>query len=332
LNGTLIADSMKEVHCMARHILRSQQYDREALTRLFKKTGEIAARFARPEERRALRQLLDGRLLFNIFYEPSTRTRMSFGAAARNLGMRVETTESAGHFSSAIKGETVEDTMHVLCAYGPDAIVLRHNEAGAAARAAAVCEVHDVPIINAGDGTGQHPTQALLDLFTIYQHHGAIDDKTIVLGGDLAHGRTARSLVYLLSKYPRVRLIFVAPVGLKMRGDILDHLREHEIAFREETQLEAAFPDADVVYWTRVQKERLPDPSIYPEVANVYTIGVPEMGLMRDNAILMHPLPRVNEIKPEVDSDPRAVYFSHQVRNGMLIRMALLLDVSGVAW
>jgi aspartate carbamoyltransferase catalytic subunit len=258
-------------------------------------------------------------MLFSVFYEPSTRTRMSFSAAAQHLGMSVVVTENAKEFSSAIKGESLEDTIRVLGEYFPDVIALRHHENGAAERAA---KVSTVPIINAGDGSGQHPTQALLDLYTIHQALGRIEDLTVVIGGDLAHGRTARSLAYLLAKFPRVRIRFVAPPDLRIGTDIKDHLAERQVPFTEEEALDDALRACDVVYWTRIQRERF-DATDQQEQPLRYVIGPREMALLGPRAILLHPLPRLDEIPVEVDADPRAWYF-RQAGNGMVIRMALL--------
>jgi len=303
-----------------RNVLYSQQFNREILQQLFARADQFRTRIEDPSERAALTQLYRGKMLFSVFYEPSTRTRMSFSAAAEHLGMSVVATENAREFSSALKGETLEDTIRVLCEYYPDAIALRHHENGAAERAA---NVSTVPIINAGDGSGQHPTQALLDLYTIHQALGTIDGLTVTIGGDLANGRTARSLAYLLAKFDDIQIRFVAPPELQMGADIKDHLREKGVPFIEEYTLEDALSISDVVYWTRTQRERLsPSTSRFGESAS-FVIGPEQMAQLKSNAILMHPLPRLDEIPPEVDRDPRAWYF-RQAGNGMLTRMALL--------
>lgn len=312
-----------------RHVLRAQQFDRPLLNDLFRRTDELKRTLNNPIKRRGLDERHRGRVLFNVFYEPSTRTRMSFAAAAQHLGIKVVTTENAREFSSAIKGETLEDTIRVLCEYYPDVIVLRHYETGAAEQAA---RVSTVPIINAGDGRGQHPTQALLDLYTIHQALGRIDDLTVVIGGDLANGRTARSLSYLLTKFDRIRIVFVAPEQLRMHDDIKTYLTEKGTEYREEENLERALGEADVVYWTRIQRERLDDPATFERVHNRYMIGAVQLALMKPQAILMHPLPRTAEISCEVDQDPRAYYF-RQAGNGMFIRMALLdWVIEGQTW
>ena len=300
-----------------RHVLNSQRFNRELLQRLFTRANEFRERIGVPLERSALTQLHRGKMLFSVFYEPSTRTRMSFSAAAEYLGISVVTTENASEFSSAVKGESLEDTIRVLSEYYPDAIVLRHHESGAAERAAAVS---GVPIINAGDGNGQHPTQALLDLYTIYESLGSIDGITITIGGDLANGRTVRSLAYLLAKFKNVYIIFVSPPNLAMGDDIKNYLnKKTDIYFEERTSLAGdALRWSEVVYWTRIQKERSTEKG--PEN---FIIGPEEVSKMKSRAILMHPLPRLTEIPISVDSNPRAKYFK-QAGNGMLIRMALL--------
>ncbi|MFA6314757.1 MAG: aspartate carbamoyltransferase [Candidatus Paceibacterota bacterium] len=303
-----------------KHILRSQQFDRSALEKLFSATDELGHVYDNPAGKKEIRKSCEGRLLFAIFYEASTRTRFSFCSAAHHIGMASVQTENAREFSSAVKGETLEDTINVLCQYDPDIIVLRHHETGGADRAAAVIDRnnYEVSIINAGDGKGQHPTQALLDLYTIRRELGKIDGITVTVGGDLANGRTVRSLVYLLTKFKDVKFIFLSPANLKMRDDIIGHLHEHSVSFKETENVEEALKDADVAYWTRVQTER----GSINTTLNL-SLGLSEMKYMKQGSILLHPLPRIDEIAKEVDNDTRAAYF-RQVRNGMLIRMSLL--------
>jgi aspartate carbamoyltransferase catalytic subunit len=303
-----------------KHILRSQQFDRPVLEKLFSATDELGRMYDNPVGKKEIRKLCDGKLLFAIFYEASTRTRFSFCSAAHHIGMASVQTENAREFSSVVKGETLEDTINVLCQYDPDIIVLRHHETGGADRAAAVIDHHDykVSIINAGDGKGQHPTQALLDLYTIKRELGKIDGITVTVGGDLANGRTVRSLVYLLTKFNNVKFVFLSPANLKMGDDIISHLHEHNVSFKETESIEEALTDADVAYWTRVQTER---GSVNTTLK--LSLGLSEMKRMKEGSILLHPLPRVDEIAKEVDDDRRAAYF-RQVRNGMLIRMSLL--------
>lgn len=303
----------------ARHILRGQDFTPELLGLLFARADEHTDALGDPKKIASLQERGKGAHVFTLFYEPSTRTRLSFETAAHNLGLGVIGTENAREFSSASKGETIEDTIRVLNQYRPVAIVMRHHEEGAAERAAAVS---GVPIINGGDGRGQHPTQALLDLYTIKSELGRTDDLRVIIGGDLANGRTGRSLVYLLSKFPKVHFTFVAPESLEMAQDIKDHLTEHGLSYEETRELDGVLEDADVVYWTRVQKERLAEGVNYEAVSKQYELGQEQLAKMKPNSIIMHPLPRVNEIKAEVDSDKRAAYF-RQAGYGLPIRMAL---------
>jgi len=295
------------------HVIESQQFSRTLLEDLFARSEEMKG-----EPHRFVGRLA-GQVMAALFYEPSTRTRLSFEAAMLRLGGTTMGTDNAREFSSASKGETLEDTIRIVSGYA-DVIVLRHNEEGAARRAAAVSTV---PIINAGDGPGQHPTQALLDLYTIRDELGRIDTVRVAMVGDLANGRTVRSLTYLLSKFNEIKFWFVAPPQVAMHDDLKTHLDEHQLPWVETQDLDAVLPEVDVVYMTRIQKERFTDPETYNAVKGVYRIDRRSMALMRKYAILMHPLPRVDEIAPEVDEDPRAAYF-RQARNGLHVRMALL--------
>ena len=302
------------------HILKSQQFSRGQLEKLFADTDKLERLYEDPDSRVGLRKVLEGKLMFAVFYEPSTRTGYSFCAAAHHLGMTAIWTQNAKEFSSAIKGETLEDTIHVLCQYDPNVIVIRHSEDGAAERAAAIVDRfgYKASIVNAGDGKGQHPTQALLDLYTIKRELGRLDDLVVTIGGDLANGRTVRSLVYLLSKFEKIRFIFLSPENLRIKEDILEHLREHDIAYSETESVYDALTAADIIYWTRIQKER----GSTNDTLDL-SIGVKEMELIRPSARLLHPLPRVNEISTEIDDYHRSAYL-RQVRNGMFIRMMLL--------
>jgi aspartate carbamoyltransferase catalytic subunit len=254
-----------------------------------------------------------------LFYEPSTRTRLSFESAMLRLGGSVLGTEAAHVFSSAMKGETLEDTIRMVCAYA-DVIVLRHDREGAAAQAAAVASV---PVVNAGDGPGEHPTQSLLDLFTIGRELGRIDGLHVVICGDLRFGRTARSLARLLTLYDGVRLSFVAPDVVQVGGDIRALLDERGVPYRLHDRLDGVIGTADVVYQTRVQKERFTDPAEFEVARGAIRIDTATMARLPASAIVMHPLPRVDEIDPAVDADPRAAYF-RQAANGVALRMALL--------
>lgn len=297
------------------HVIEAQQFSREVMKGIFDRTREMEQVVSRYGA-----NILNRRIMATLFYEPSTRTRLSFEAAMYRLGGEVITTESAREFSSAAKGETLEDTIRIVEGYA-DVIVLRHYESGSAQRAA---DVAGIPIINAGDGPGQHPTQALLDVYTIQKEIGRLDGIRVALVGDLANGRTARSLAYLLTKYEDVKLYFVAPDMVRMKDDIKAYLAEHGVAFVEEEDLMKVMADVDVVYQTRIQRERFGDRiADYEAVRGKYIIDPAAMAALSADAIVMHPLPRVDEIDSAVDKDPRAAYF-RQAHNGVYIRMALL--------
>lgn len=299
-----------------RHVIKSQQFNKEALTRIF----EVAREMEEVKPGSEAGRILQGRIMSTLFYEPSTRTRLSFESAMARLGGTVISTESAAEFSSAAKGETLEDTIRTIEQYA-DVIVLRHFQAGSAERAAAAASV---PILNAGDGPGQHPTQALLDVYTIQREIGRLEHFHIGLVGDLANGRTVRSLAYVLSMYPGVKMFFVAPDVVRMKDDIKDYLDEVNVDWEEVDDLSMVAADVDVLYQTRIQKERFQDrPQDYELAKGKYIINTDIMALMKPDAVVMHPLPRVDEIHPEVDSDPRAAYF-RQAKNGLYVRMALL--------
>ena len=292
------------------HVLSSHQFDRSLLDAVFARTRALEG--VRDDR-------LHGRIMATLFYEPSTRTRLSFESAMVHLGGSVIGTEAAKEFSSAIKGETIEDTIRMVMHYA-DVIVLRHDMAGGAARAASVSEV---PIINAGDGPAEHPTQALLDLYTIQSELGRLDDLHVALCGDLRYGRTARSLALLLSQFDRIRLSFVAPPVVQMGSDVLSMLDARGVPYTLTENLGDVVREIDVLYQTRIQRERFENPSDYHAARGATRVDTALMRSLRENAIVMHPLPRVDEIAPEVDSDPRAAYF-RQARNGVAVRMALL--------
>lgn len=265
---------------------------------------------------------LAGKILATVFYEPSTRTRFSFEAGMLKLGGQVITTESAAHFSSAVKGETLEDSIKVTGAFA-DVIVLRHPEQGAADRAA---KVSAVPVINGGDGIGEHPTQALYDLYTIQKETGRIDGLHVAFVGDMKNGRTVKSLLTLLNSYKGLKISLISPAALALPAERTAELQENGVNFEESTDLGSVLKEADVFYVTRVQKERFDSTEEYEKLKDSYIIDADTIKSMKEKAIIMHPLPRVNEISPEVDSDPRAAYF-RQAKNGLYVRMALLAKV-----
>jgi len=297
-----------------KHAIESQQFDQATISELFTLADSL-------EGKKEIS--LQGNIMASLFYEPSTRTRFSFETAMHRLGGHVISTENAKEFSSAMKGETLEDTIRVISQYA-DVIVLRHFEQGASERASLVS---DVPIINAGDGAGQHPTQALLDLYTIQRELGHIEDISIALVGDLKNGRTIRSLAYLLGKYRGVHIHFVSPPALRVGEDIKEYLSKRT-TFTETADLESIIDTIDVLYQTRIQKERFENESDYLTFKGCYRIDNTLADRMKKEAIIMHPLPRVDEIFPEVDTNHRAAYFK-QVRYGVLVRMALLKMLLG---
>ena len=297
------------------HVIEAQQFDRALMEEIFSVAREMEQVVQHYGS-----NILNRRVMATLFYEPSTRTRLSFESAMQRLGGEVITTESAREFSSAAKGETLEDTIRIVEGYA-DVIVLRHYEGGSARRAA---DVASVPIINAGDGPGQHPTQALLDVYTIQKEVGRLDGIKVAMVGDLANGRTVRSLAYLLTKYEGIRLYFVAPQMVRMKDDIKAYLERYGIQFEEENDLFKVAKEVDVIYQTRIQRERFGDRiEDYEAARGKYIVNAEVMEVLREDAVVMHPLPRVDEVDPAVDADPRSAYF-RQAHNGLYIRMALL--------
>ncbi|KAF9272581.1 hypothetical protein BGZ68_002293, partial [Mortierella alpina] len=300
-----------------RHILSSKQFERHELHTLFGLAHEMRTQV----ERNGSIDLLRGKVMCSMFYEPSTRTSCSFAAAMVRLGGTVVSAD--GSSSSVVKGESLADTVRTLGCYG-DLIVLRHPAPGSAATAA---KYSKVPIINAGDGIGEHPTQAFLDVYTIREELGTVNGLTITLVGDLKNGRTVHSLVKLLAFY-HVTLNFVSPPSLGMPEEVKAELTNAGVAFKEYADLNEVIGVSDVVYVTRVQKERFTDLAEYERVKNAYVINNKMMSKAKTQMVVMHPLPRVSEIEPEVDFDQRAAYF-RQMRYGLYVRMALLALVLG---
>ena len=281
--------------------------------------AETMIPYAKGEKRS---RALEGRILGNLFFEPSTRTRLSFESAAHRLGLDVLDVSEMSMTSMA-KGETLSDTIRMVDTYC-DAIVLRHPHDGAARLAA---NVAGSPVINAGDGAGSHPTQTLLDLFTMKRAMGSIDGLNIVLLGDLKYGRTVHSLSNALTRFG-AKLTFVAPEMLQMPQDIIRTLESNGCRPYLTNDLNEVIESADVLYVTRIQRERFPDPAEYQKVAGCYRIDNEALRNAKKDMIVMHPLPRVNEIAPEVDDTPHAKYFE-QAFNGIPIRMALLSSIMG---
>jgi aspartate carbamoyltransferase catalytic subunit len=304
-----------------RDILSVSQFNKPMLNYIFERAREMRTMV----QRVGGAELLKGRVLSCLFFEPSTRTSASFIAAMERLGGSVIPITQGVQFSSVSKGESLPDTIRTLEQYS-DVIVLRHPEIGSAQVAA---DYANIPIINAGDGPGEHPTQALLDLFTIQDELGRIDGLKVAMVGDLRYGRTVHSLTKLLLHYD-VSLRFVSPEILRMPLTIMNQVLDAGTAVRETHDVAEVIEKADVLYVTRVQKERFSDLSQYEDVKDHYEITPELMELARKSMIVMHPLPRVGEIHYAVDKDPRAAYF-RQVQNGMYIRMALLAAVLGRA-
>ena len=294
------------------HVLHSKQFDTGALDSLFSTTALMKAG-------QYSQTVLKGKIIAMLFYEPSTRTRFSFETAALRLGAQVIGTESAKVFSSAAKGESISDTIGMMNIYA-DAVVLRTTQdmdPFTAAHAATI------PIINAGSGTTQHPTQSLLDLFTIYERFGSVEGLSIVIAGDLFRGRTVDSLVFLLTKYRGNRLHFVSPENSRIKDSLRDHLVENDIDFSEHDSFDGVLDQCDICYMTRIQRERFDSDDAYERARGKVRLDTASVSTMKDSAIILHPLPRLDEIEQDVDLLPQAYYFK-QAENGMYVRMALL--------
>jgi aspartate carbamoyltransferase len=302
-------------------IISVKQFNRTDLEYVFGVAHEMRGMV----ERVGTFDLLKGKILANLFYEPSTRTSSSFTASMERLGGSVIPINEV-KYSSVSKGESLPDTIRTLECY-TDVIVLRHPETGSAAIAAKAARK---PIINAGDGTGEHPTQALLDTFTIMEEIGRLDNLNVTMLGDLKYGRTVHSLSRLLSTFTNIKLNYVSPDILKMPKEVMDEVGEKGIPQKEFNKLEDVLPETDVLYVTRVQKERFEDPADYEKVKNSFVVDTEIMKAAKKEMIVMHPLPRVTEISMDFDDDPRAAYF-RQMEYGLYVRMALLAMVLGKA-
>lgn len=298
-----------------RHLLTPQDFSVEELEDLFVLADDIENNSAKYSH------ICDGKKLATLFYEPSTRTRLSHETAMINLGGSVIGFPS-GNVSSATKGESVADTIRVISCFA-DIAAIRHPKEGAAAVAAAYSSI---PIINAGDGGHQHPTQTLLDMQTIRRLKGRLSDMTIGICGDLKFGRTVHSLVEAMSRYEGISFVFISPQELRMPDYVTDILHDRGIDYEEVTKLEDAIPKLDVLYMTRVQKERFFNEEDYIRLKDFYILDEKKLAAAKPDCYILHPLPRVNEIAPEVDNDPRAAYFL-QVKYGVLVRMAVILTL-----
>lgn len=298
-----------------RHLMSPLDFTTEELDKLFDLAGDIENN---PQK---YAHACDGRILATCFYEPSTRTRLSFESAMTRLGGRIIGFSDAGS-SSAAKGESVSDTIRIISCYA-DICAMRHPKEGAPMVAA---EKSSIPVINAGDGGHQHPTQTLTDLLTIRSLKGRLNDFTIGLCGDLKFGRTVHSLIHALVRYSGIRFIFISPEELRVPDYITDMLKEKKIPYEEVVRLEKVMPELDFLYMTRVQKERFFNEEDYVRLKDFYILDSAKMELAREDMLVLHPLPRVNEISVEVDEDPRAAYFK-QAQYGVYVRMALILTL-----
>jgi aspartate carbamoyltransferase catalytic subunit len=285
---------------------------------------ETAARFETVLEKNGRLTNMAGKVLATLFYEPSTRTRLSFETAMLRLGGQVVSVAEAKTSSSAAKGETLFDTGKMIAGYS-DVSVIRHPVLGSAAELASGSSA---PVINGGDGAGQHPTQALLDLYTILKEKGKVKGLTVALAGDLKNGRTVHSLSALLSRFG-VRFFFVAPDALKMPAEISDNLKKQKVEIVETPDLAKALAESDVVYMTRIQKERFEDPAEYDRLKGSYELNLSMVNQAKKGLTIMHPLPRVTEIATDLDEYEGAAYF-RQAANGVPVRMALLALVTGL--
>ena len=303
-----------------RHLIDPLDLSVEEIDRLLATATDIAA------DRSRYAAVCTGKKLATLFYEPSTRTRLSFEAAMLNLGGSVLGFATADS-SSATKGESIADTIRVISCYA-DICAMRHSKEGAPLRAARYSKI---PVINAGDGGHQHPTQTLTDLMTIRQRHGRLSDLTIGLCGDLKFGRTVHSLIRALSRYENVRFVLISPEELRVPDYVIHEVLEPKgIAYKEVTSLEDSMPELDILYMTRVQRERFFNEEDYIRLKDSYILTPAKMALGKPDMAVLHPLPRVNEITLEVDDDPRAAYFD-QVQNGVYVRMALIMMLLGLS-
>ncbi|HJA92825.1 MAG TPA: aspartate carbamoyltransferase [Candidatus Eisenbergiella merdipullorum] len=302
-----------------RHLMNPLDFSVEELDRLFDLAADIEANPS------AYAHACAGKKLATCFYEPSTRTRLSFEAAMLNLGGSVLGFADASS-SSASKGESVADTIRIISCYA-DICAMRHPKEGAPMVAASFSRI---PVINAGDGGHQHPTQTLTDLLTIRSLKGRLDNLTIGLCGDLKFGRTVHSLINALSRYDNIRFLFISPEELRVPDYIIEMLKEKNIPYEEVIRLEDVMPHLDILYMTRVQRERFFNEEDYVRLKDFYILDKAKMELAPADMLVLHPLPRVNEISVDVDDDPRAVYFK-QAQYGVYVRMALILTLLGIA-
>ncbi|MEI6280884.1 MAG: aspartate carbamoyltransferase [bacterium] len=298
-----------------KNIISANQFKKSEIEKIL----SSAVLMEKAYKKNKIKPILKDKIVACIFFEPSTRTRLSFETAALKLGAKVISAENALENSSAHKGETIEDTTKILCSYA-DVVVIRHPIAGTLDKAA---KVATKPLINAGDGANQHPTQGFLDLYTIKKEHGRLNNLNIGFGGDLLNSRTLKSLVPFLRLYSGNKFYFISPKQLELPREFIKDLKENEIAFEELRSLDEKLGELDVLYMTRVQKERFANEKEYNKAKDLFIFKKEHLKKLKKNAIIMHPLPKINEIEREVDADPRAAYF-RQAQNGLYVRMALL--------
>jgi aspartate carbamoyltransferase catalytic subunit len=298
------------------HVLSAKTFDIGWVLRLFDNAKRLKQLFM---EKRFL-DIASDRVLMTVFLEPSTRTRLSFTYAMLRLGGRV-VDFGPEEASSRAKGETFEDTMRMIDGYSPDVIVIRSKEVGAAEKASKIVKC---PVVNAGDGWNEHPTQALLDVYTMWEVFGRADGLRVGIMGDLKYGRTASSLSYLLSKFKNIKLHYIAPNELQIREEVLEYVKHLHVSRHQ--RLEEVDEELDVLYVTRLQRERFTDQKLYEALKGSYVVNLENLKKLKKIPVIMHPLPRVDELSPEVDTLPQAKYFQ-QAENGVYVRAALIADI-----
>ncbi len=298
-----------------RSLVSINDFSKEEIIQILKTAAEF--------EKEPHQNLLKGRVIASLFFEPSTRTRLSFESAIQKLGGNVIGFSSAAT-SSVQKGESLKDTILTVCNYS-DLIVMRHPVDGSARYAS---EVASVPIINAGDGANQHPTQCLLDLYSINKTQETLENLEVTFVGDLKYGRTVHSLVIALCQF-NTKFHLVSPVELKLPSAVKRHIKEANLQYEQYTDFSEVIPKSDIIYMTRIQRERFPDPLEYEKVKNAYILNNSMLANAKDNCKVLHPLPRVNEISTDVDSNPKAYYFE-QALNGVFVRQALIASILGL--
>jgi aspartate carbamoyltransferase catalytic subunit len=310
------------------HIIHTQQFNPDWIDMIFGDANSIWNMFKKGTIHRSLGHSLEGKRAFIIFTEPSTRTFYSFWIAAETLGMKCNPSENAKQISSLVKGEPMSDMIEVLCQYYPSLIIMRQSQEGMMEIGAGICDKYGVTLINAGDGSNQHPTQALLDLYAIQRRFNRTTNLKIILGGDLRYGRTIHSLAYLLAKYPGIEMYFVSPKELALPKNITEYLDKHKVKYSVGEDFRHLKGWADVLYWTRVQVERIENPEEKKRIEKAserYVLSKNDLSvLIGPESLIMHPLPIYTEVSREVDSDPRALYKTLQVQGGLMIRTALI--------